>query len=130
MILDLALDRDGILHVAARKKATGLEARISIDQAVPRYGKAELEQARARIGALFGETIEASAGGSDADGTDPALAALLARAAAALDAAGEEDRSDMIDLIEAVRDAGASGDAAALQDARQQLTDLLFYLET
>ena len=56
VILDLALDRDGILHVAAREKATGLEARISIDQAVPRYGQAELEQARERIGALFGGT--------------------------------------------------------------------------
>ena len=46
VVLDLALDRDGILHVAAREKKTGLERRISIDQAVTRYEAAELHQAR------------------------------------------------------------------------------------
>ena len=130
VILDLALDRDGILHVAAREKASGLEARISIDQAVPRYGKAELEQARERIGALFGATPEAAPDGAGAEVTATALAALVARAEAKLDEAGEEDRSEMIDLIEALRDAEASGDAAALEDAQQHLSDLLFYLET
>ena len=34
VLLDLALDRDGILHVTAREKRTGLERRIGIDQAV------------------------------------------------------------------------------------------------
>ncbi len=56
VLLDLALDRDGILHVTAREKRTGLERRISIDQAVSRYEAAELQQARERIGALFGES--------------------------------------------------------------------------
>ena len=45
VVLDLALDRDGILHVAACEKKTGLERRISIDQAVTRYEAAELQQA-------------------------------------------------------------------------------------
>jgi molecular chaperone DnaK (HSP70) len=55
VVLDLALDRDGIMHVAAREKNTGLERRITIDQAVARYGAAELQQARERIGSLFGQ---------------------------------------------------------------------------
>ena len=55
VVLDLALDRDGILHVAALEKNTGLERRISIDQAVARYGAAELQQAKERIGSLFGQ---------------------------------------------------------------------------
>jgi molecular chaperone DnaK len=131
VVLDLALDRDGILHVAAREKATGLEARISIDQAVPRYGSAELAEARTRIGALFGEPdVGAAPAQADAAPGDPALAALVAKAEAKLDDAGPEDRNELVDLIEAVRDAAAAGDAAALVAGRQQLADLLFYLDT
>ena len=46
VIIDLALDRDGILHVSAREKISGLEARITIDQAVSRYDKDDLQNAR------------------------------------------------------------------------------------
>ena len=128
VLLDLALDRDGILHVTAREKRTGLERRISIDQAVSRYGATELQQAKERIGALFGEsgTDEAPEDAIDPD----AIAALLEKARARLDAVGDEDRQEMIDLMEAIRDAQASGDVAGLEQTRTQLTDLLFYLET
>ena len=47
-----------------------------------------------------------------------------------LDDAGEEDRLEIIDLIETIRDARSSGDGVALEDGRKQLQDLLFYLET
>ena len=56
--------------------------------------------------------------------------ALVAKAQAKLEEAGEEDRTEIIDLIEAIRDAAGNGDAAALASARSQLQDLLFYLET
>jgi hypothetical protein len=36
----------------------------------------------------------------------------------------------MIDLMEMIRDAEAAGDTAALEQARTQLGDLLFYLDT
>ena len=129
VLLDLALDRDGILHVTAREKRTGLERRISIDQAVSRYKAAELQQARERIGALFGESVTDTApGDAGADRTE--VAALLERARARLDSVGDEDRQEMIDLMEAIQDALASEDAAALDEPRTQLNDLLFYLET
>ena len=129
VILDLALDRDGILQVSAREKQTGLERRITIDKAMSRYDQAQLDQARERIGSLFegrepGDTAVADSA------TDSALAVLLAKASGKLDDAGEEDRSEIIDLIEMIKDARTSGDTAALEDARQQLQDLLFYLET
>ena len=128
VIIDLALDRDGILQVTAREKKTGLERRITIDKAMSRYGQQELDEARERIGALFGDQ---GAGAFVAEGaTDAAIDALLAKASAKLDEAGEEDRGEIIDLIETIRDARSSGDSAALEDARGQLNDLLFYLET
>ena len=123
VILDLALDRNGILQVSAREKKTGLERRITIDKAMARYDRAQLEEARERIGALFED------GAPDAG--DAALDTLLAKARAMLDSAGEEDRAEIIDLIETIKDAsGGGGDGAALAEARSQLQDLLFYLET
>lgn len=128
VVLDLALDRDGILQVTAREKATGLERRISIDQALMRYDAADLAQARTRIDALFGEGGPVLEGTADAGDTE--TSGLLDKAAAKLDDVGAEDRQEIIDLIEAVRDAQAAGDVATLEKARRELTDLLFYLET
>ena len=129
VIVDLALDRNGILQVSAREKKTGLERRITIDNATSRYDREQLDEARQRIGALFGDQEQAASVGSGA-ATDSAVDALLARASAKLDETGEEDRTEIIDLIEAIRDARSSGDNAALEDVRSQLQDLLFYLET
>jgi molecular chaperone DnaK len=124
VILDLALDRDGILQVSAREKTTGLERRITIDKAMSRYDQGQMDAARERIGALF----EAPAAAETA--SDAALEALLTRASGKLDDVAEEDRSEIIDLIEAIRDARGDGDSAAVEKARAQLQDLLFYLET
>ena len=55
---------------------------------------------------------------------------MLARAEAKLDDAGEEDRAELIDLIEAIRDARKAGDSARLTASCEQLSDLIFYLET
>jgi molecular chaperone DnaK (HSP70) len=129
VILDLALDRDGILQVSAREKKTGLERRITIDKAMSRFDQDQLDQARERIGSLFeGQERDASASGTGT--ADPAVDALLAKANGKLDQAGEEDRAEIIDLIEMIRDARNRGDSAALEDGRRQLQDLLFYLET
>src|SRR5271165_5118153 len=126
VILDLALDRDGILQVSAREKVTGLERRITIDKAMSRYDRVQLDEARERIGALFDE--QAPSAGVAA--SDSELDALLAKASARLDLVGEEDRSEIIDLIEMIRDARSGDDRTAVEDARSQLQDLLFYLET
>jgi molecular chaperone DnaK (HSP70) len=130
VVIDLALDQDGILHVAAREKNTGLERRISIEQAVPRLGAAELEEARDRIDALFGDGAEEEEAAGVSGAGDAAVAALLDRARARLDTAGEEDRNEIVDLMETIRDAQAADDDPGIERARAQLEDLLFYLET
>jgi molecular chaperone DnaK len=134
IILDLALDRDGVLSVAAKEKSTGLERRITIDRAMSRYNEAELDDARRRIANLF----EPEEGGGppmpsgSATGAPPeaALTTLVARAQAKLDEAGDEDRAELIDTVEIIRDCQKRGDVAGLEAASKQLNDLLFYLET
>jgi len=136
ILVDLELDRDGILHVSAKEKNTGLERRISIDNAMPRYSKEELDNARQRIGSLFGpeNTENGSTSPSTPNGstnvTDPALAELVAKAQAKLEVVGEEDRAELIDLIGAIRDGQQDTPGAVIDQARKQLSDLLFYLET
>ena len=133
IILDLALDRDGILHVSAKEKATGLERRITIDKAMSRYDEEEIAEARQHIDQLFGDDAEDGAPAADAKESlpsDPKVEALLAKARGKLDSAVAEDRTEIIDLIETIEDARASGDAAGLADAVRRLDDLMFYLET
>ena len=127
VILDLALDRDGILQVSAREKKTGLEQRITIEKAMSSYDQAQLDEARERIGSLF----DGGEDGAEAQtAASSALDALLSKASAKLNGAGAEDRAEIIDLIETIRDARSSGDNTVLEEGRQQLQDLLFYLET
>jgi molecular chaperone DnaK (HSP70) len=131
IILDLALDRDGILHVSAKEKATGLERRITIDKAMSRYDEDELDSARQRINQLFGEGEEfAPPESAGASSNDAEIDALLAKARAKLDTAGEEDRDEIVDLIETIGDCRENNDDAGLAAASRQLGDLLFYLET
>jgi molecular chaperone DnaK len=46
-----------------------------------------------------------------------------------MEGASAEDRDDLVDGVEAVRDALAQGDSEALDRAAAQLADLIFYLE-
>ena len=134
IILDLALDRDGILNVSAKEKNTGLERRITIDRAMSRYDKDELHDARQRITDLFGsedaDQMPGSSSGTTGAPTDGPVATLVAKAQAKLDEAVDEDRAELIDLVEIITACQRRSDLAGLDVARKQLTDLLFYLET
>ena len=46
-----------------------------------------------------------------------------------MEGANPEDREDLVDNIESVQDALASEDIAALAQATDELSDLVFYLE-
>ena len=134
IIIDLALDRDGILHVSAMEKNTGLERRINIDKAMSRYDKNKLNDARQRITDLFDDE-DADGVSPPSDGTtgtpaDAGLAALIAKAQAKLGEAGDEDRAELIDIVAIIEDCKERGDATGLVEASRQLGDLLFYLET
>jgi molecular chaperone DnaK (HSP70) len=139
IIIDLALDRDGILDVSAKEKLTGLERRITIDRAMSRYNQDELHDARQRIAELFDaedaedtEDAEASSGPVDREAVvagDADVTELIAKAQAKLDTALDEDRAELKALIEMIKDCEERGDATGCKDASTQIRDLLFYLE-
>ncbi len=151
IVTTFSLDINGILQVSSREKRTGLEAQITIDNATARFASEELDAARERLSALIddgdGDSADESDGlelGTTADAVpDPTegrrhaveAQALIEKAQRLLEGANPEDRDDLVDGIEAVRDALAQGardqaGAAALEQAVGQLADLVYYLET
>jgi len=124
IVTTFSLDVNGILHVASREKRTGLEQRISIDNATARFEQEELSAARDRLSLLIEGEATATGGGEDR-----AIQALLAKAEGLMEDSSPEDREDLVDQVEALRDALASGDEAAIAQTQQALSDLVFYLE-
>jgi molecular chaperone DnaK len=134
IIIDLALDRDGILNVSAKEKHTGLERRITIDRTTSRYDKDELCDARHRIAELFDAEENAEDSTSPADleagiAGDADVTELIAKAQARLGTALDEDRAELKALIEMIKDCEERGDATGRNEASSQIRDLLFYLE-
>ncbi|MYH28096.1 MAG: Hsp70 family protein [Acidobacteria bacterium] len=149
LLVTYRLDLDGLLHVHARERATGRELRGVVENAIGRSSDEVLGTARERVSALWGEADDgAEAGAQDAGAAtagggaapSPAPVALppegagvvvapLARAAPALEAAPAEDREEMINLMEDLRDALREGASERAAELRRELDEILFYLE-
>jgi molecular chaperone DnaK len=126
IVTTFSLDVNGILHVSSREKRTGLEARITIENATARFEQEEMAAARRRVEALTGEDSA-----EDKDKRQNVQAnALIEKAERLMEGAGEEDRDDLVDRIEAVKDALREGDDASLERVLGELSDLVFYLES
>jgi molecular chaperone DnaK (HSP70) len=134
IVLDFALDLNGILQVTAREKQTRLAYSITIDKAIARFEQDKLDEARRRVQALFGEAQRAGGapeGESDRDSRRLRVEAraLVEKAERLLEQARAEDAEDLVDAIESVNDA-LDGDDAPLQAAMDRLADLRYYLES
>ncbi|MDE0050073.1 MAG: Hsp70 family protein [Rhodospirillales bacterium] len=130
------LDLDGLLKVHAVERATGQEIHGIVENALGRSTGEELAASKERIEGLWdGEAqAEESVDGAPAAEAPPAVARpqlqdILERAERALDTAPDEDREEIASLIARLRAAlgeGRDEDAAAI---RQNLDEILFYLE-
>ena len=126
------LDLDGILSVHAVERATGREIRGVIEQAIGRSTEEALDASQERISARWGAETEPDrdAGGQgDVPDLPPELGDTLRRAEAALAKAPDEDKEEMVNLMEDLRDAVKAGDTERAAGARRELDEILFYLE-
>ncbi len=128
--LTLALDLNGMLHVSAQEKATGLEKSITIKNALSRFEQGALDTARGRINKLFGQVEEVSA--VDIIDAPEIVEArkLIAKAEALFDKTSNEDKEDMIDLIEDINSCIEGGLDDKLQEYVAKLADIVYYLES
>jgi len=135
IVMTFALDLNGILHVSAKEKRTGLEKQITIDNATARFEGQEMDAARSRLSSLIeGESEVVMDAGADAESGDRRetvqARALIEKAERLMESANPEDKEDIINLIESVRDALAADDSPALERAVAELSDLVYYLES
>ncbi len=125
----LALDLNGMLHVSAQEKATGLEKSITIKNAISRFEHGALDTARHRINKLFGQNETIRVVKNEAPEIVEARK-LIAKAEALFDITSNEDKEDMIDLIEDINSAIEAGLDDRLQEAAAKLADIIYYLES
>jgi molecular chaperone DnaK (HSP70) len=132
IVIQFALDLNGIMNVTAREKNTGLEKSIRIDNVLTRYEEGELQTARQRIGRLFADEEQFATKTEDVSEHQRMVqaGALVEKAERLLDKAAEDDREEMINLIEAIKDALSSNHLDALKEPTSALSEILFYLES
>ena len=126
------LDLDGILNVHAVERATGREIRGVIEQAIGRSTEEALSASQERISARWGEETEPTGdAGEPADAPElpPEVGDTLRRAESALATAPDEDKEELVNLMEELRDAVQAGDTERAAGARRELDEILFYLE-
>ncbi|MDD5267277.1 MAG: Hsp70 family protein [Methylococcales bacterium] len=128
--LTLALDLNGMLHVSAQEKATGLEKSITIKNAISRFEHEAMDTAKQRINKLFGQNEAIRAVVKNEAPEIVAARKLIAKAEALFDITSNEDKEDMIDLIEDITSCIEAGLDDRLQESVTKLTDIIYYLES
>jgi molecular chaperone DnaK (HSP70) len=136
-----SLDLNGMLHVSAKEKGTGLEKSITIKNALAKFEESEIHSAKSRINKLFGQNdfsyLEDEEDDSDAEqdnsSDDPIIIAaqnLIAKAESLFETASSEDKEDMVDLIEQINAAMEADELEVVNEAVAKLTDIIYYLES
>ena len=152
IVVQFDLNLDGILHVTAREKATGLQKQVRIENALARFEREERAAAQERLQRLWLDDTEEDEEEDYEDEEDmeeeagsalPELApgpregqreavqarALLEKAERLVQRVSPEDRGEVERLMERVRTALTDRQWEQLTQASNNLADTLFYLE-
>lgn len=136
--ITLELDLDGVLQVTAKEKNTGLSGSLTIENAMQKRNQEDIEQAKNKIDSLF-DSLEDSDKLADSEQDQTAdtpsnkilvkAQALVEKAERMMDSLSNEDKEDMVDLIESVNDAIAANDMVKLSATEEELADMIYYME-
>jgi molecular chaperone DnaK len=144
ILVRFELDLDGILKVTATERATGLEKRLVIDNAISRFRQTNREQAQARLEAVFRSGGEGDASGDASVSFDSAAGdalppelqeaakkseELIAKAQRIAADANPEDAAEVGTLVESLRAALAARSGKKIEQTSAALEDLVFYLQ-
>ncbi len=134
--LTLELDLNGILHVSAREKYSGMEKSITIKNALSHFEGEKLEKAKQRVTSMFGQMDTRL---FDEDKSEPEQAdtpeikqarELINKAEKLLDQVSSEDKEDISELVKTINNLIESGDLQGLDKPTMQLSDIIYYLES
>jgi molecular chaperone DnaK len=135
IILHFDLDLNGILKIKAVEKKTGNNIKAVIENAISRFSDEELSKTQDRINGLWTEGRESETAlkekaqtGADIKELPSEYAGIIRRAEAKLAQASEDDRDEMINLIEDIRDALSKNQMEDAETFKNELDDILFYM--
>lgn len=140
------LDLDGILTITATERATGLEQRLSIDNAMSRFRSLNRDDAKARLAAAFSgddsygvqsaSSQQSMASQCAAVNRSLELQQAIANADALIDKSARiasessaDDAEEIQLLVEQLRAAIAAESLKEIQRAATALDDIVFYLQ-
>lgn len=137
ILLTLDLDLNGILHVSAVEKATGLEKSITLQNTLQPIESGMVEAATQRMSSILGK-LDASLYEQQEEAEDQnlnlsnieATQALIDKAERLFDLVTEQDRQDMMAIISQLNACQTAKDIAGMEVATEQLHDMVFYLES
>lgn len=136
ILLNYDLDLNGILKIEALEKASGRKINAVIENAFSQFTEEEMSKSKQRIEALWGnkesegeaEEDTAKIGIIDKEEMPSDLAESLRKAEEQLDSASDEDRDEMINLMEDIRDAVKEDKMDKARELIKELDEILFYL--
>jgi len=135
VILDFALDLNGILKIKAIEKKSGKHIDAVIENAISRFDEDELSQTRERVENMWSSSGHAQMSGAevsqnrDAGDDLPAeFGEIIERANGLLDLASAEDKEEIINLIKDIQDAVKNNQMNDAENLKEQLDDILFYI--
>lgn len=135
--LTLALDLNGILQISAQEKESGLEKSITIKDALSQFESGAIDTAKQRLNSLFGQMDRNLVALKPEEANEEPIAPeidaakqLINKAEQLFDTVSNEDKEDIIDLIETLNDCIESKNIASLDTPMTELTDILYYLDS
>jgi molecular chaperone DnaK (HSP70) len=147
IVMNFDLDVNGILKIRAVEKKTGKDIQAVIKNAFPKASAQELTAVRDKIDGVWRQgrdetppmpnqsgaiapALNSSPEPSMAQAPSDEISRLLRDAEAKLAQVSAQDVDELVNLIEDLKDAKSSGNPEKIGKIKQELEDLLFYLET
>jgi molecular chaperone DnaK (HSP70) len=131
ILINLALDINGILNVTAKEKISGLAKSITINHALTsRMEEASISESKERISGLFGEEASSEQEQETDERIEKAQALIVKAEDFLKKEISSEDREDIAHAVETIKDALNKEDFATLETTTNKLSDILYYLES
>ena len=124
--------------IEAVEKETGRKINVVIENSFTGFSDEEFDESRERITEMWDDGDEDEYELSEAkqeeeslgeDNIPENISKILKQAAETIDQATDEDRDDMINLMEDIRDAVKTKSFDAAEELSCELEDIMFYLE-
>jgi molecular chaperone DnaK (HSP70) len=136
IVLHYDLDINGILKLEATEKKSGRKINAVIENAFATFSEEEISKSRKKINDVWGSNEDTNEDASETgelssdvfDSMPQDMKDIVRKAQSKLNDAAEEDREDMVDLIEDLQDALKNNDLKKATSYKEELEEILFYI--